>query len=518
MFHFGFSYTGFIYLLMLFIPNIIWTKRKPIDYDRYLPNESKILQGFERIGEVLVCCIVLIFSDFNIRNTYWAVWLLLSFMLMILYEIYWVRYFRSQREMRDFYRSMIGIPVAGATLPVFAFFFLGIYGSNIFLIISVVILGIGHIGIHWNYYKEISGERKKNKIFLRIIKILAAVIVTIPLGATVFIIGCRNFKYISHFINTHKGVEEGVYVSLGGQEQYVLIRGKNNENPVIIYLHGGPSGPDSYITYGFSNYLVDDYTLIAWDQRGCGRTYFRNRNLDSVNDTATFEQALEDLDALVDYACDRFGQDKIIIMGHSYGTLLGSRYVLEHPDKVWKYIGVGQIVSLEKADLYSYEDALAKAETAGDDTSKMISAYEEFQKDNSLVNLLNLRNYTYSYHQPEVKSKDTWMAVTSPYFSIDDFRWFMKQLGSIEDYVKLNHQLFDYTLKANLYDYSLNYQVPVYFISGSCDWICPVESTEKYMNDITAPSKAMMLVIGCGHEPQYSLPKEFSEIVKNIIS
>ena len=518
MFHFGFSYTGCIYLLMLFIPNIIWTKRKPIDYDRYLPNESKVLQVFERIGEVLVCCTVLIFSDFNLRNTYWTVWLLLSFMLMILYEIYWVRYFRSQREMWDFYRSMLGIPVAGATLPVFSFFFLGIYGSNIFLIISVVILGIGHIGIHWSYYKEISGERKKNKIFLLIIKILAAIIVTIPLGVTVFIIGCRNFNYISHYINTHKGVEEGVYVSLGGQEQYVLIRGKNTENPVIIYLHGGPSGPDSYITYGFSNGLIDDYTLIAWDQRGCGRTYFKNRNIDSVNDTATFEQALKDLDALVDYACDRFGQEKIIIMGHSYGTLLGSSYVQEHPDKVWKYIGVGQVVSLETADIYSYEDALAKAKAAGDDTDKLVSAYEAFRKDNSLMNLLDLRNYTYPYHQPEVKSKDTWMAVTSPYFSIDDFRWFMKQLGSMDDYFKLNHQLFDYTLQVNLYDHSLDYQVPVYFISGSSDWICPVESTEKYMNDITAPSKAMMLVNGCGHEPQYSLPKEFSDIVKRIIS
>ena len=74
---------------------------------------------------------------------------------MGLYEIYWLRYFKSQKTMADFYSSLLGIPVAGATLPVLAFFLLGIYGRNLFLIGSVVILGIGHIGIHWAHRAEI---------------------------------------------------------------------------------------------------------------------------------------------------------------------------------------------------------------------------------------------------------------------------------------------------------------------------------------------------------------------------
>lgn len=79
-------------------------------------------------------------------------------MLMILYEIYWVRYFKSEKTMADFYRSLLGIPVAGATLPVAAFLLLGVYGRNIFMIISVIILGIGHIGIHLNHSKEIGDD------------------------------------------------------------------------------------------------------------------------------------------------------------------------------------------------------------------------------------------------------------------------------------------------------------------------------------------------------------------------
>lgn len=154
--NFGFSYVGLIYLLMLFIPNIFWAKNKPKNYEKYVVNENKVLLMLERIGEVLTCCFVLIFSDFNINEiTLWSVWLLISFALMILYEIYWIRYFRSQKTLKDFYSSMLGIPVAGATLPVCAFLLLGIYGKNIFLIISSVILGIGHIGIHINHYKEI---------------------------------------------------------------------------------------------------------------------------------------------------------------------------------------------------------------------------------------------------------------------------------------------------------------------------------------------------------------------------
>ena len=161
MLHFGFSYIGLIYLLMLFIPNIIWSKKQPKDYEKYVANENKILLIMERTGEMLVCCFALIFSDFNIQQiSLWSLWLLLSFLLMILYECYWIRYFKSERAMADFYSSFCGFPLAGATLPVIAFFLLGIYGVNFLLLIATVILGIGHIGIHYNHRREIAAQDK----------------------------------------------------------------------------------------------------------------------------------------------------------------------------------------------------------------------------------------------------------------------------------------------------------------------------------------------------------------------
>ena len=154
---FGFSYVGLIYLTMLMVPNIIWSRNLPEGYGEYAGNEDRRLLIMERIGEVSVSCIVLIFSDFNIRtDSPWCVWLPVSFAFMVMYELYWIRYFRSSRTMADMYSSFMGIPVAGATLPVIAFGLLAVYGLNPILGIAVIILGIGHIGIHVNHRREIS--------------------------------------------------------------------------------------------------------------------------------------------------------------------------------------------------------------------------------------------------------------------------------------------------------------------------------------------------------------------------
>ena len=153
--NFGFSFVGLIFLIMLFVPNIIWAKNKPIDYEIYSKNENKTLSLIEKIGQVSVVCFSLIFVD-NINPTPWLLVLILAFILMILYEVYWIKYFRGPKRMVDMYSSFLGIPVAGATLPVLAFLLLGIYKINFFLIISALILAVGHIGIHLDYERQLN--------------------------------------------------------------------------------------------------------------------------------------------------------------------------------------------------------------------------------------------------------------------------------------------------------------------------------------------------------------------------
>lgn len=151
--HLGFSYVGLIYVLMLFIPNILWSKHLPIDYEP--AHENKILVWFERVGQVGCTGSALMFSDFNIAPfSAWSLWLIASFLLMVLYEICWIRYFTNEPTTELFYRSFYGIPVPLASLPVMAFLLLGIYGQVIWLIASAVIIGIGHIGIHVQHVKD----------------------------------------------------------------------------------------------------------------------------------------------------------------------------------------------------------------------------------------------------------------------------------------------------------------------------------------------------------------------------
>lgn len=152
--HFGFSYIGMVFLLLLFIPNIIWARKKPQGYTS--ENENKLFLLLERTGEILSTVCVLVFDNFNYHGwSNWNWWLIAAFVLMAIYELWWIRYFQNGQKLSDFYSSILGIPLAGATLPVISFFLLGIYGKVIWLIIATVILGIGHIGIHMQHLKKL---------------------------------------------------------------------------------------------------------------------------------------------------------------------------------------------------------------------------------------------------------------------------------------------------------------------------------------------------------------------------
>lgn len=160
----GFCITGTVFLLMLFIPNIIWAKaKKPEGYENASANENKLLVMLERFGEIGTTVTLLIFPSFDPhirklpegiffewRMIFWV----LAFVLMLLYEGYWIRYFKSPRAMKDMYSSFAGFPVAGATLPVIAALLLGFYSGNLIMTAVSIILGIGHIGIHFTHMNE----------------------------------------------------------------------------------------------------------------------------------------------------------------------------------------------------------------------------------------------------------------------------------------------------------------------------------------------------------------------------
>ncbi len=154
--HFGFSYVGAFYLLLLFTPNFIFIKCQPAGYRELPAKEPLLLLWLERAGQVCTTCCAVVFSDFNLFPlSLWSLWLLGSFLLMLLYEVCWVRYFKGSHALSDFYRGFLGIPAPLAVLPVAAFFLLGIYGRVVWMLLSAVLLGVGHIGIHLRHRKEL---------------------------------------------------------------------------------------------------------------------------------------------------------------------------------------------------------------------------------------------------------------------------------------------------------------------------------------------------------------------------
>ena len=494
---FGFSYVGFIWIVMLLVPNFIWTKNKPRDYDKYVVNENKVLLLLERTGEFIVTPVALMFKDFNFKGmNFWAVVLMLSFLCMILYEAFWIKYFKSEKNMEDFYGSICGIPVAGATLPVIAFILLGIYGGNILMLAGALILGTGHIGIHLQHQKEVCEPKKPKKLPSRIVKyilrVIAGIAIVIIIGAFTVCIASRNIKQIKRAFAYKDGVNEQIYITLNDQEEYISISGKDISNPVIIFLHGGPGSPTTFSDYCWQDYLTDEYTVVGWDERGCGRSYYRNTDIDPDNVSLSFDRQLEDLDALTDYLCDRFGQEKVIIIGHSYGSVLGSRYVLAHPEKVSAYIGVGQVAK----------------------------TYEAFLNDNSIEELNELiENVPTS--DALTTDVSTTATLTSPVLGVDDVRWLMFEMGAMsgdERYLQLVENPFsDFMKTFDVLETGDAYQMPVMFVSGTCDTVIPAELVKEYVGLVTAPSANLHLMEDCGHSPQMQLPEEFATVIKDFL-
>ncbi len=161
----GFCITGMVFLIMLFVPNIIWAKKgKPDGYDEAAKRENKVLLAAERVGEAAVSVSLLIFTAIEPRvmmlpEGLYFEWTMILWItaavLMIMYECYWIRYFHSPKTMKDLYSSFAGAPVAGASLPVLAVLLLGLYSGNLVIIGASVVLSIGHIGIHIMHRREL---------------------------------------------------------------------------------------------------------------------------------------------------------------------------------------------------------------------------------------------------------------------------------------------------------------------------------------------------------------------------
>lgn len=348
------------------------------------------------------------------------------------------------------------------------------------------------------------------------IAILALCILTIVITGALRIVNANKSK-----IRTDNGIQENTYVELGGTEQYLQIRGEDKDNPVILWIHGGPGFPLTYLSYYYQTGLEDEYTIVCWEQRGCGRTYYENKPAEDVS----VEMLLSDMDELIDYLRARFGQEKIILLGQSWGTVLGIEYVNLHPEKVAAYIGVGQVTNFAKGKIYAGECAAEKAMREGNtaDAELLRQYIQQFQKADSLENMdiktlesLITKSVEYLKSGSELSGMTQMLTgITSPEMSLEDARWFMFA-GSTGNIIESQKKLMDYMyFKFDIYKDKQEYDLPVCFIQGSHDWITPTDFVKDYYEKITDADKAFVIIENAGHTPFLDNPDEFCKAVKH---
>lgn len=353
------------------------------------------------------------------------------------------------------------------------------------------------------------------KILLKIVKII--LLVLCGLIVMFFIV-----MGIGRLINAHKykirsenGVQKSYYVTLGGIDQYIQIRGQDVSNPVMIVLHGGPGGNMAYWSYHWQSYLEKEYTIVHWDQRGCGNTYYRSKE----TERPTLDLLLSDLDELVDYLRKEYGKDKVIITAHSWGTNIGAIYSGTHPEKVSAYVGIGQFVNFWSGEQLAANEAARLATKAGktDDALKIENQFKvvKSNRDFDIKELIKLRQLTSKY-LPSGGGMDILLGLFSPYMTFSDLKWFMLQIVDIDKIAEIQSDLYKASFSENgasLYDYTLTYKIPITIIAGDADWITPYSIAEEYCNAVSSPKKEFILIEGAGHTPFLDKPEMFAKVL-----
>lgn len=301
---------------------------------------------------------------------------------------------------------------------------------------------------------------------------------------------------------------------------FLRIRSLNTGNPVILFLHGGCGSPDRAQIMKYQSPLAEKFTLVAFDQRGSGYAYDRKeaKNLD-----LTKEIYVEDVHNVVDYLKQRFHQEKIIIIGHSFGSVLGVWFAQQYPQDVLAYVGVGQCVDYVENEKLSYAWTLQEAERIGDKKSikvlKKIGAPLEdgkyhvnhqkcLMKQRAILHKLG--GATYSNRKPY------WQELLFHEVPI-----MLKEYspGGMIKYIKGLSYSPNTTLAKTNPDFlntAKGLDVPVYLLLGRHDMNCVCSLAEKWFNALQAPDKKLIWFENSAHSPQWEESERWNRVLIGI--
>ncbi len=296
-------------------------------------------------------------------------------------------------------------------------------------------------------------------------------------------------------------------LNIGGVDQWIQVRGWNRDHPVLLFVNG-PGFTDMPFYYKFDTLLENDFVVVHWDQRGAGKSYSPAADPKSMN----VERFVGDTIELSEKLDARFNK-KIILAGHSWGSVVGILAASRRPDLYGAYVGIGQVTNMDDDDGSSYRFALGQA--AKDHNAKAVRELKEIGPPPwTLKKLFHERKWVARFggvYHAMTGGKVLEIAAVSPAYTLRDF---YGMFMGVRDSVNMHGQMRSYDVEKTVPKLDL----PVYFIVGKFDQLTPPDLVGRYYEGLKAPKKEMMVFNHSGHFPQWEEPEEFHEaLVRRVL-
>jgi pimeloyl-ACP methyl ester carboxylesterase len=303
-----------------------------------------------------------------------------------------------------------------------------------------------------------------------------------------------TFKSFTMPIFAKDAIADLLELEINGDTQYLLVRGVDKQQPVLLFIHGGPGMPAMFLAHDFQRDLEEEFVVVHWDQRASGKSF--KRTADQVQLSTSL--LLSDMDVVIDYLRRTLGAQKVWVVGHSHGSYLGTLYARRHPEKVCAYIGAGQVVDGSRSEhTRMLQEDFLRSQLEG-----LGFAADTVINDSNLEELLFLTGselYGETSYGPLLKS-----GFMAPEYSLFD-------VLNVARGSSFSSRTMVYDMPRDLPASEWGFDVPVAIIMGRHDMVTPTQLSRKYYERIEAPSKAWYVFEEASHFPHYEKPRPFTE-------
>lgn len=296
-------------------------------------------------------------------------------------------------------------------------------------------------------------------------------------------------------------------LKLGGIEQSVTIRGRSANAPILIWLHGGPGMDETGLWRRFNAALEDHFLVVYWTQRGTGRSF----SGDIPASTMTIAQFVSDLDELVEYMQSRFGEQKVVLAGHSWGSSLGVAYAQVHPEEVAVFVGVSQVVNATEGEKRSWRFTIDEAKRRENDV-----AYKELlglgEPPYPFASIIAQRGWLEkfgggSFHNPKSLATLMWQSFEASEVTVLDGLHFQQGVDFSLASLAVENAQVDWWDKAS------SFSMPVVIATGRFDRNTDADLQKEWFDRIEAPAKAHFWFEKSAHSPLFEEPEKFNRMM-----